>query len=148
MLRAVAKNQRTKGGDVMSQMTLVHVVTMLAVLELFGFGIAVAAARARYKVRAPATSGHPDFERYYRIQVNTLEQLMVFLPSLWTFAIFVSATWAAGLGAVFVLGRLLYFMGYAKAAEKRGPGFLIGAVPTMILLAGGLIGAVLAALRG
>ena len=132
----------------MSQMALVHVVTMLAVLELFGFGIAVAAARARYKVRAPATSGHPDFERYYRIPVNTLEQLMVFLPSLWTFAIFVSATWAAGLGAVFVLGRLLYFMGYAKAAEKRGPGFLIGAVPTMILLAGGLIGAVLAALRG
>ncbi len=132
----------------MTSMALVHLVMMLAVLELFGFGIAVAAARARYKVRAPATSGHPDFERYYRIQVNTLEQLMVFLPSLWTFAVFVSATWAAGLGLVFVIGRLLYFIGYAKAAEKRGPGFLIGAIPTMILLAGGSIGAVLAALRG
>ena len=131
----------------MSQMALVHVVTMLAVLELFGFGIAVAAARARYKVRAPATSGHPDFERYYRIQVNTLEQLMVFLPSLWTFATFVSERWAVILGLVYVVGRVVYFVGYSKAANKRGIGFMIGALPTMALLFGGLIGAAMAALR-
>jgi glutathione S-transferase len=144
MLRAVATPPRSAGDKFM---TLVYVVMMLAVIEYFAFGMAVGMARGRYKIPAPAVSGNPDFERYYRVQMNTLEQMMVFLPSLWTFAIFVSATWAAGLGAVFVLGRLLYFMGYAKAAEKRGPGFLIGAVPTMILLAGGLIGAVLAALR-
>ncbi len=128
-------------------MTLVYVVMMLAVLEYFVFGLAVGAARGRLKVPAPATTGHPDFERTYRVQMNTLEQLMVFLPSLWTFATFVSAPWAAGLGLVFVIGRLVYFFGYRKAADKRGIGFGISALPTMALLIGGLIGAVMAALR-
>lgn len=132
----------------MSQMAPVYVVMMLAVLEYYAFGIAVGAARGRYKVPAPATSGQPDFERVYRVQMNTLEQMMVFLPSLWTFAVFVSATWAAGLGLVYVVGRVIYFFGYSKDAKKRGLGFIIGALPTMVLLFGGLIGAVMAALRG
>lgn len=132
----------------MASMALVYVVMMLAVLQYYAFGIAVGMARGRYKVAAPATSGQPDFERYYRIQMNTLEQLAVFVPSLWTFATFVSIGWAAGLGLVFVVGRTLYFVGYAKAADKRGAGFIIGALPTMVLLVGGLIGAALSALRG
>ena len=104
-------------------MALVYVVMMLAVIEYFAFGMAVGMARGRYKIPAPAVSGNPDFERYYRVQMNTLEQMMVFLPSLWTFATFVSANWAAGLGLVFVIGRLVYFIGYTKAANKRGIGF-------------------------
>jgi len=82
------------------------------------------------------------------VQMNTLEQLAVFVPSLWAFATFVSIPWAVGLGLVFVLGRAIYFVGYAKAADKRGAGFIIGALPTMALLVGGLIGAGMAALRG
>ncbi len=128
-------------------MSLVYVVMMLAVIEYFAFGMAVGMARGRYKIPAPAVSGNPDFERYYRVQMNTLEQMMVFLPSLWTFATFVSASWAAGLGLVFVIGRLVYFIGYTKAANKRGIGFGISGLPTMILMIGGLIGAVMAALR-
>ncbi len=128
-------------------MALVYVVMMLAVIELFAFGMAVGMARGRYKIPAPATSGNADFERYYRVQMNTLEQLAVFLPSLWTFATFVSAPWAAGLGLVFVIGRLVYFIGYTRAANKRGIGFLISGLPTLALMIGGLIGAVAAALR-
>jgi uncharacterized membrane protein YecN with MAPEG domain len=107
----------------------------------------VGRARGRYGVQAPATTGHPDFERYYRIQMNTLEQLMVFVPSLWVFGTYVSAGWAAGLGAVFVVGRLLYFIGYSKAANKRFAGFGISALAVMVLMTGGLAGAVLALLR-
>lgn len=128
-------------------MSLVYVVMMLAVIEYFAFGMAVGMARGRYMIPAPAVSGNPDFERYYRVQMNTLEQMMVFLPSLWTFATFVSASWAAGLGLVFVIGRLVYFIGYTKAANKRGIGFGISGLPTMILMVGGLIGAVMAALE-
>jgi len=128
-------------------MALVYVVMMLAVIEYFAFGMAVGMARGRYKIPAPAVSGNPDFERYYRVQMNTLEQMMVFLPSLWTFATFVSASWAAGLGLVFVVGRLVYFYGYTKAANKRGIGFGISGLPTMILMIGGLVGAVMAALE-
>ncbi len=128
-------------------MALVYVVMMLAVIEYFAFSMAVGMARGRYKIPAPAVSGNPDFERYYRVQMNTLEQMMVFLPSLWTFATFVSASWAAGLGLVFVIGRLVYFIGYTKAANKRGIGFGISGLPTMILMIGGLVGAVLAAIR-
>ncbi|MCU0760948.1 MAG: MAPEG family protein [Steroidobacteraceae bacterium] len=128
-------------------MTLVHVVMMLAVLQYYAFGIAVGAARGRYKVPAPATSGDPAFERVYRVQMNTLEQLMLFLPGLWTFALFVSPTWAAGLGLVYLVGRVIYFVGYTKDAGKRGLGFVIGALPTLVLMVGGLVGAVLAALR-
>ncbi len=76
--------------------------------------------------------------------MNTLEQLMVFVPSLWVFATYVSTNWAAGLGAVFVIGRLVYFVGYAKAADKRGIGFLISALPLLVLMIGGLVGAGLA----
>jgi uncharacterized membrane protein YecN with MAPEG domain len=128
-------------------MTLVYVVMMIALIEYFAFGLAVGRARGRYGVQAPATTGHPDFERYYRIQMNTLEQLMVFVPSLWVFGTYVSAGWAAGLGAVFVVGRLLYFVGYSKAANKRFAGFGISALAVTVLMIGGLAGAVLALLR-
>ena len=129
-------------------MAAVFALMRLAVVEYYGFGVAVAAARGRYKVPPPATTGQPDFERVYPVQMNTLEQMMVFLPSLWTFATFVSARWAAGLGLVYVVGRVLYFIGYSRATEKRGIGFMIGALPTMALLVGGLVGAAMAALRG
>jgi len=119
----------------------VHLVMLLALLEYFGFTLAVGGARHKFGVKAPATAGHPDFERYYRVQMNTLEQLIIFLPAMWTFATFIDADWAAILGVVFIIGRALYFTGYVKAAEKRSAGFGIATLPMIILLLGGIYGA-------
>jgi len=123
----------------------VFVVMLLALLEYFGFMVAVGRARYRYGVKAPATTGNEDFERVYRVQMNTLEMLAIFLPALWSFAIFISPVWAAGLGIVFIVGRLLYFTGYTKSADKRSLGFGLSMFPTLFLLVGGLFGAARAA---
>jgi uncharacterized membrane protein YecN with MAPEG domain len=124
----------------------VAVVAGLAILEYMFFGLQVGLARGRYEVPAPATTGHPVFERTYRVQANTLEQLVAFLPGLWLFAAYVSAGLAALLGLAFVVGRLLYFRGYVQDPGKRGPGFLVGYVATSLLVVGGLLGALVAAL--
>jgi uncharacterized membrane protein YecN with MAPEG domain len=124
----------------------VAVVAGLAILEYLFFALQVGLARGRYEVPAPAMSGHPVFERTYRVQANTLEQLVAFLPGLWLFGAYVSAPLAALLGLAFIVGRLLYFQGYVKDPGQRGPGFLIGYVATLILVVGGLLGALVAAL--
>lgn len=123
-------------------------VISLALAEYYYFVMAVGAARGKYKIAAPAITGHPDFERTYRVQMNTLEQLIVFIPSILCFAYFVSIRWAAILGIVFVIGRLMYSIGYRQEAAKRSWGFLISSLPLMALLIGGLIYAGLAAYRG
>ena len=78
----------------------------------------------------PAISGNPDFERVFRVQMNTLEWMPIFLPSLWLFAIYISDPVAAALGVVWIVGRILYMIGYSQAAEKRGrlrdPGLAAG----------------------
>jgi uncharacterized membrane protein YecN with MAPEG domain len=124
-----------------SEYALVHLVMLVALLEYFGFALAVGRARYRYGVKAPATAGNIDFERVYRVQMNTLEQLIIFIPALWSFAIFISVNWACGLGALFIIGRLLYFSGYSKAAEKRSIGFGLSTLPMLVLAIGGLVGA-------
>ncbi len=131
-----------------SNMAAVWFVISLALVEYFYFVMAVGAARGKHKIAAPAVTGNPDFERAYRVQMNTLEQLIIFVPSMICFATFVSERWAAILGLVFVIGRLMYGIGYSKAPEKRGWGFLVAAIPQLILLVGGLIYAGLAAYRG
>ena len=123
-------------------MAYVHLVIALALLEFFLFGLAVARARARYHVPAPATSGNPEFERYFRVQMNTLEQLVIFVPSILLFAHYIGAYVAAALGVLFVVGRAVYFQGYTRAAEGRHVGFTLSVVPNLVLLAGGLLGAV------
>jgi glutathione S-transferase len=121
-------------------MAYVHLVVVLALLEFLLFGYAVGRARTRYKVPAPAMSGHEVFERYFRAQMNTLEQLVVFLPSLWLFAHYINAWAAVALGLLFVVGRALYFRGYVQAAESRHAGFVLSAIPNVTLLIGALIG--------
>ncbi len=103
----------------------------------------VGRARARYKVAPPATSGNPDFERYFRVQQNTLEQIVPFILTLVLF----SAVWqapraAAALGMVWLIGRVLYMLGYYKAARKRMLGFIISQLTTVVLLLGSLAGIV------
>jgi glutathione S-transferase len=102
----------------------------------------VGSARSKYGVPAPAMTGNPDFERVVRVHQNTLEQLVVFLPALWLFGHFVSARYGAALGLVWIIGRALYAWGYYQSADKRGPGFGISIMATIILVLGSLGGIV------
>jgi glutathione S-transferase len=118
---------------------LVAIVSLLALLLYFYMGLRVGQGRGKYGVEAPAVTGHPDFERDYRIQMNTLEWLPIFLVSLWLFALAWSNDLiAAGIGVVWLIGRILYLTGYSKAAASRGPGFGIQALAAMVLLFGAL----------
>ncbi len=128
-------------------MAYLAIVTALALLEYMGISILVGRARGKYGIKAPATSGHEIFDRTFRVHQNTLEQLIVFLPALWLFGTFVSETWGAGLGLLFIVGRVMYVTGYIADPEKRGMGFLVGFVANVVLTVGGLIGAAMALAR-
>ncbi len=128
-------------------MDVVSLVAGLSLLVLLYFGVQTGRARARYKVEAPAVVGHPIFERHFRVQQNTIEQLVVYLPALFLFAQYVHAGTAAALGLVWIAGRLVYERGYVADPAKRGLGFGISVVPTLILALGGLGGALLTVLR-
>lgn len=127
-------------------MPYVALVTVLALLQFFFFGFRVARARSKYGVPAPATSGNEVFERYFRVQMNTLEQLVIFLPALWIFARFVSPPVAAGLGVVFIVGRAIYAETYVRDPKKRALGFALTAFANFALMIGVAIWAVQAAL--
>jgi len=122
-------------------MEFVAFVIALALLEYAIFGMLVGWARGKYGVVAPATGGHPVFERYFRVHMNTLEQLVAFVPAMWLFGTYVNPTWAAWLGLVFVVARKYYLVGYVADPAKREIGFGLTALPVMILLIGGLWGA-------
>ncbi|MGC9527812.1 MAG: MAPEG family protein [Limnospira sp.] len=115
-------------------------VTASALLLYLIVTINVGRARMKYKVMPPQMTGDPNFERVLRVQQNTLEQLVIFLPALWLFSEFVSSLWGASLGAVWIVGRVLYAWGYYQAAEKRMVGFGISTLTLFALLGGGLIG--------
>jgi glutathione S-transferase len=100
-------------------------VTCLAILFYFFASIQVSKARVAFGIKVPAISGNPDFERVFRVHMNTLEWMPIFLPSLWLFAIYLSDPIAAVLGLVWIAGRILYMTGYSQAANKRGTGFYI-----------------------
>jgi glutathione S-transferase len=121
---------------------LVAIVALLSLLLYLMMSVNVARARAKWNVAAPAMTGHPDFERAVRVQMNTLEWLPVYLVSLWLFAVYVEPRLAAAIGVVWILGRALYMRGYMQAAAKRGPGFLVQAGATFALLLGGVAGAI------
>jgi uncharacterized membrane protein YecN with MAPEG domain len=124
-------------------MALVAAVILLALIEFIVFSLLVGRARIRCNVQAPAITGHPIFERYFRVQQNTLEQLMVFVPSVWLFGLYVSTLWAAVLGVVFIAGRALYLTGYVADPRKRSAGFGLSFLPNVILVIGALVGAIL-----
>jgi glutathione S-transferase len=117
---------------------LTALVTCLAILFYFFTSIQVSKARAAFGIKVPATSGNPDFERVFRVQMNTLEWMPIFLPSLWLFAIYLSDAGAAVLGLIWIAGRALYMTGYSQAAAKRGRGFGIQAAAAIILWLGAL----------
>lgn len=116
-------------------------VTLLALVVYFFMGLSVGRARGRYKVAAPATTGDPVFERYFRVHMNTLEWLPIFLPSLWLFAAYRGDQVAASLGAVWVVGRILYMASYVRDPKSRSAGFAIQGLAALALLIGALVGA-------
>jgi uncharacterized membrane protein YecN with MAPEG domain len=125
-------------------MPLTSLVTVLSLLLFFVLGANVGRARGKYGVDAPATTGNPAFERVFRVHYNTMESLVMYLPALWLFAHYVSDRWAAGLGAVWIVGRIMYAIGYYADANKRGTGLIISMAAAFILLIGALIGVGLA----
>jgi len=129
--------------QVLHNTLMVHLVVAVALLEFLFFGFAVGKARETYGVKAPATSGNEMFERYYRVQMNTLELLVVFIPAIQLFALYVDARIAALLGLVFVIGRAWYFRQYIRDPSKRSAPFGVSFLPVVILLLGALIGAAL-----
>ena len=117
-------------------------VTCLALLVYAWNFAAAGGARGKHKIEAPAVTGHPEFERKLRVQQNMVEQLVVFLPSLWIFCLTVQVLVGAALGILFVLGRIVYSVSYAKDPKTRSLGFGLAALPTVILLIGGTIGTI------
>jgi glutathione S-transferase len=116
----------------------VAIVTLLAVLAYFWMSMGVSRARRKSGIRAPAMTGDPALERAIRAHYNTLEWMPIFLPSLWLFAIYWNSTVAAILGLVWIVGRIIYFLGYSADAAKRGTGFYIQALAAAVLLFGAL----------
>ncbi|WP_020159672.1 MAPEG family protein [Methylobacter marinus] len=121
-------------------MNFVHVVAVLAVLQFFLFGILVGRARAKHDVRPPSTSGNEQFERAFRVQMNTMEQLVGFLPALFIASHYWPNSVVAAVGAVYLIGRFLYRHLYITDPAKRQPGFVLTVVPTFILLIASLVG--------
>ena len=129
-------------------MEFVAIVTVLALLQYVVFGMLVGRARGQYGVKAPAITGHEVFERYFRVQQNTLELMVAFVPALWLCARYASAYGAAALGVVYLVGRVAYLRSYVADPSRRGLGFGLSMLPILAMLAGGLVGAVLAIARG
>ncbi len=111
-------------------------VTILALLLYIYMGIRVGGARAKYDIKAPAVTGHPGFERAYRVQMNTLEAFPIFLPALWLATIYFHRLgWLpAAVGLVWIFGRFLYMQAYIADPVKRGPGFGIAALAQIVLV--------------
>jgi glutathione S-transferase len=115
------------------------IITLLSLLVYFWLSLRVGQGRGKYGIEAPATTGNEDFERLYRAHINTLEWLPIYLPSLWLFAqLWGNALLASALGLVWIIGRIMYGLGYAKAAGSRSMGFLVQALATAVLLFGAL----------
>jgi uncharacterized membrane protein YecN with MAPEG domain len=123
-------------------LALPALITLLALAFYVFTGIKVGAARGRYKIEAPAVTGDPAFERVYRVQMNTLEQIVAFLPALWLYAAFGNPIWASGIGLLWIVGRIWYAVGYYRAASRRGPGFALTIIAFATLWTGAAIGVV------
>jgi glutathione S-transferase len=129
--------------------SLIALVTLAALAQYFIMSLNVGRARGRLGVAAPATSGHPEFERLYRVHMNTLEWLVIFLPCLWLAALFTGdlgrpATGViAAIGVVWIVGRHIYMVSYVKDPKTRSRGFGLQALATLLLFLIALVGAVI-----
>ncbi len=127
---------------------LTTLAIVLALLVFFGLAVVVGQARAKYNVPAPASSGHPEFDKRYRVQMNTLEQLAIFLPAIMLAAPVLGDMITAGLGLVWTLGRIIYARGYYRDPAARSRGFGLTMLPTLVLLGAAIWGAVRVLIAG
>ena len=127
-------------------MEFVAIVIVLALLQSFVFGLLVGRARSKFDVHAPAVTGHPVFERYYRVHQNTLELMIMFIPAIVLFGYWVRPDLGAGIGFVYVIGRVIYLRAYISDPARRGLGFGLSILPILVLLIGGGIAAILSLL--
>jgi glutathione S-transferase len=118
----------------------VYFLILLALVQYIFFTVRVGTARQKYGIHAPATSGNETFERIFRVQQNTLEQLMVFVPGILLFAHFVSPLWALLPGALYLVGRQLYARGYVANPKKRGIGATLSILAGVVLVVGAIVG--------
>ena len=123
-------------------MSLIYLVIVLALMQFFFFGISVGRAREKYNVKAPATTGNEIFERYFRVQMNTLELLAMFIPAILIAAQFWSPLYIAIIGLIYFIGRIVYFNQYVTSPDKRTLGFALSMLPIVILLIASLVGIV------
>jgi glutathione S-transferase len=124
------------------------IITLLIGFFYFYTAFRVGNLRGKHDIKAPATSGHPEFDRAYRVQLNTLEQMGIFLPFLWVAAFYpIGWAWLAPLiGFVWLIGRILYLRGYMADPNKRITGAMMGGVTSMIMLIIAVTGVVRACL--
>jgi len=135
---------------------LVALVTLLSLALFFWMGADVARARMRFGVVAPDVTGHPEFERHFRVQANTLEGIVLFLPSLWLFALTIDGLRGsdlgdkigAALGLVWIIGRVIYMRSYVRDPASRSLGFGVQALASMLLLLGGFVAVVWGLVKG
>jgi len=122
-------------------MEFVYVVLLIALLQYLALGLVVGYSRRVYGIPAPAISGHPIFERYFRAHQNTLEMLIAFVPGLFLFAHYVDVGWAAWIGVVYLVGRTIYVVTYIRDPATRAVGFALTVLPILTLLIGALLAA-------
>jgi glutathione S-transferase len=121
-------------------MNAIVCITVLSLMQFFFFGALVGKARARLGVKAPAMNGSETFERLLRVHLNTMERLVMFVPLLWTAAQFWNPLWVSAAGALFLVGRMLYWRGYVRSPEQRGLGNVLTVVSIAFLLLANLAG--------
>ena len=120
-------------------MAYVTAIVMLALIQYFYFSIEVGRARGRFGVAAPATTGNEEFERYFRVQQNTQEQLIMFIPAIYATAYYGNPLYAAAAGVVFLVGRMLFFRSYVKDPATRTVGFLLSMLPSLGMVIASLV---------
>jgi glutathione S-transferase len=126
----------------MAAYPLTTLAIIIAILLYFVLGALVGAARAKYDVPAPLPTGHPEFDKRNRVHINTLEQLVIFLPAIFLAAPVLGDAITALVGVIWSAGRVVYARAYYADPAKRGPGFMITLLATLVLIVGAGWGAV------
>ena len=120
----------------------VALLVLLSLIQYIYFAIKVGGSRTKHGVKAPAVTGNEIWERLFRVQQNTLEQLIIFIPAIYIFAFYMSAKWALIPGGMYLIGRQIYSMSYAKDPKTRTIGFSLTFLAQIILVLGGMFGVV------
>jgi glutathione S-transferase len=128
--------------------TYTAIVSLLAIALYFYFATRVAAAHGRFGVGLPAQTGNAEFERICRVHINTLEWMPTFLVPLWLCAVYLSDPAAAVVGLIWIAGRIVYYVGYSRAVEKRLPGFFIQSTACFLLFIGAAAGIIMHMVHG